>query len=155
MDEDILSDVVPSNIVSRQASQKRINQLGENSHSFQPSQGADGESEFDDEPLEEDELISDTEDAPVRAVALNLASLSSTCALQTQSTDLAHAKKLATAERKEKTKKRKAAEGQLQIKRQEMDKAKARSFASFRLSNSYNPQGRGRRQTLCISFGTN
>ena len=37
---------------------------------FQPSQGADGESEFDDEPLEEDELISDTEDVPVRAVAV-------------------------------------------------------------------------------------
>ena len=155
MDEDILSDVVPSNIVSRQASQKRSNQLGENSHSFQPSQGADGESEFDDELLEEDELISDAEDVPVRAVAFNLASLSSTCILQAQSTDLGHAKKLATAERKEKTKKRKAAEGQLQIKRQEMDKAKARSFASFRLSNSNYLQGRGRRQTLCISFGTN
>jgi SWI/SNF-related matrix-associated actin-dependent regulator of chromatin subfamily A member 5 len=77
MDEDILSDVVPSNIVSRQASQKRSNQLvGANSHSFQPSQGADGESEFDDEPMEEDELISDTEDVPVRAVAAILASLS-------------------------------------------------------------------------------
>ena len=75
MDEDILSDVVPSNIVSRQASQQRSNQLGEHSHSFQPSQGADGESEFDDEPLEEDELISDTEDVPVRAVAVILASL--------------------------------------------------------------------------------
>ena len=47
-----------------------------NSHSFQPSQGADGESEFDDEPMEEDELISDTEDVPVRAVAAILASLS-------------------------------------------------------------------------------
>jgi SWI/SNF-related matrix-associated actin-dependent regulator of chromatin subfamily A member 5 len=76
MDEDILSDVVPSNIVSRQASQKRSNQLCANSHSFQPSNGADGESEFDDEPLEEDELISDAEDVPVRAVAVTLASLS-------------------------------------------------------------------------------
>ena len=76
MDEDILSDVVPSNIVSRQASRKGSNQLGENSHNFQPSQGADGESEFDDEPLEEDELISDIEDVPVRAVAVILASLS-------------------------------------------------------------------------------
>ena len=152
MDEDILSDVVPSNIVSRQASHKRSNQLGEDSHSFQPSQGADGESEFDDEQL--DELISDVEDVPVRAVAVILASLFWTCTLQTQ-TDSAHAKKLATAERKEKTKKRKAAEGQLQIKRQEMDKAKASSFASFSPSNSYNSQGRGRRQTLCISLGTN
>jgi hypothetical protein len=34
MDEDILSDVVPSNIVSRQASQERSNLLGENSHGF-------------------------------------------------------------------------------------------------------------------------
>lgn len=50
--------------------------MGENSATIQPSQGADGESEFDDEPMEEDELISDTEDAPVRAVAVILASLS-------------------------------------------------------------------------------
>ena len=34
----------------------------------------------------------------------------------------------ATAERKEKKQKRKAAEGQLQVKRQEMDKAKVRDF---------------------------
>ncbi|RXW25112.1 hypothetical protein EST38_g751 [Candolleomyces aberdarensis] len=45
MDEDILSDVVPSNIVSRQ-----------------PPQGADGESEYDvDEPMEEDQLESEVE----------------------------------------------------------------------------------------------
>ena len=49
--------------------------MGENSATIQPSQGADGESEFDDEPMEEDELISDTEDAPVRAVAAILASV--------------------------------------------------------------------------------
>jgi len=64
-------------------------------------------------------------------------------------------KKIATAERKEKTKKRKAAEGQLQLKRLEMDKAKASSFVSFCFSKPYNPQGRGRRQTLYISFGAN
>ncbi|KAL0956462.1 hypothetical protein HGRIS_002608 [Hohenbuehelia grisea] len=45
MDEDILSDVVPSNIVSRQ-----------------PSQGADGESELDGELNEEDELASEAGD---------------------------------------------------------------------------------------------
>ncbi|KAF5332495.1 hypothetical protein D9611_005470 [Ephemerocybe angulata] len=49
MDEDILSDVVPSNIVSRQ-----------------PSQGGEGESEYDqDEPMDEDEdeLESEVSDA--------------------------------------------------------------------------------------------
>jgi hypothetical protein len=35
-----------------------------NLHSFQPSQGADGESEFDDEEVE---LISDAEEVPVHA----------------------------------------------------------------------------------------
>ena len=94
----------------------------------------DGESEFDDEPLEEDELISDTEEAPVRAVAIILACLPWTCTLQAQP-DSAEIKKLATAERKEKTKKRKAAEGQLQLKRLEMDKAKASSFLLFCFSN--------------------
>jgi SWI/SNF-related matrix-associated actin-dependent regulator of chromatin subfamily A member 5 len=44
---------------------------------------------------------------------------------------LAEIKKLATEERKEKTKKRKAAEGQLQLKRLEMDKAKVSYFVSF------------------------
>ena len=52
----------------------------------------------------------------------------------------------------EKTKKRKAAEGQLQIKRQEMDKAKASSFVSFCFSKSYNLQGCERHQMLvCIA----
>ncbi|KIM38257.1 hypothetical protein M413DRAFT_447993 [Hebeloma cylindrosporum] len=82
MEEDILSDVVPSNIVSRQ-----------------PSQGADGESEYD----EEDELMSEKEDEKASAT---------------------QAKKQATADRQQKKQKRKAAEGQLQIKRKEMDKAK-------------------------------
>ena len=39
------------------------------------------------------------------------------------------------AERKAKTKKRKAMEGQLQLKKVEMDKAKASSFVSFYFSN--------------------
>ncbi|KAJ3509479.1 hypothetical protein NLJ89_g5204 [Agrocybe chaxingu] len=86
MEEDILSDVVPSNIVSRQ-----------------PSQGADGESEYDDEPAEEDELISDREDAAATA---------------------AQAKQTATAAKQQKKQKRIAEEGQLHRKRQEMDKAK-------------------------------
>ncbi|KAF9257203.1 hypothetical protein L218DRAFT_1081033 [Marasmius fiardii PR-910] len=78
-EEDILSDVVPSNIVSRQ-----------------PSQGADGESELD--AMEEDELVGD-----------EVASSS---------------KRQSGATRKQNKDKRKEAEGQLQLKRQEMDKAK-------------------------------
>ncbi|KAG5641118.1 hypothetical protein DXG03_005971 [Asterophora parasitica] len=85
MDEDILSDVVPSNIVSRQ-----------------PSQGADGESEFEDDAMDEDELVSDTEQQP----------------------DKAAVKAQATEEKRKKKQNRKVAEGKLQVKRQEMDKAK-------------------------------
>lgn len=48
----------------------RVNQLGENSHSLQPSQVADGESEFIDELSEEDELISDTEESRGRRQTL-------------------------------------------------------------------------------------
>ncbi|KAG6840217.1 hypothetical protein C0991_008138 [Blastosporella zonata] len=85
MDEDILSDVVPSNIVSRQ-----------------PSQGADGESEFDDDAMDEDELVSDTEEKP----------------------DKAAAKRQVTEEKRKMKLSRKVAEGKLQAKRQEMGKAK-------------------------------
>lgn len=64
-----------------------------------------------------DELISDTEDVPVCSVAAILASLSWTpwtCTLQTPPESwFGSNKKIAMAERKEKTKKRKAAEGQL------------------------------------------
>ncbi|RDB30756.1 ISWI chromatin-remodeling complex ATPase ISW2 [Hypsizygus marmoreus] len=88
MDEDILSDVVPSNIVSRQ-----------------PSQGAEGESEYGDDAMDEDELISETEEDQGPSSAQQ-------------------AKTQATEERKRKKQHRKAAEGQLQVKRQEMDKAK-------------------------------
>ncbi|KAJ3566402.1 hypothetical protein NP233_g7028 [Leucocoprinus birnbaumii] len=49
-DDDTLSDVVPSNIVSRQ-----------------PSQGMDGESESADEAMEEDELISEDVEAEAAA----------------------------------------------------------------------------------------
>ncbi|KAF8232381.1 SNF2 family DNA-dependent ATPase [Tricholoma matsutake] len=88
MDEDILSDVVPSNIVSRQ-----------------PSQGADGESEYDNDAMEEDELMSEAE-------SIEGPSYSKT---KTQTS---------AEERKQKKQNRKVAEGQLQVKRQAMDKAK-------------------------------
>ncbi|KAG7100193.1 hypothetical protein E1B28_001970 [Marasmius oreades] len=78
-EEDILSDVVPSNIVSRQ-----------------PSEGADGESELDD--MEEDELVGDER--------------------------VSSSKGQSNAKRKHNKEKRKEAEGQLQLRRQEMDKAK-------------------------------
>ncbi|KAF8886753.1 SNF2 family DNA-dependent ATPase [Infundibulicybe gibba] len=86
MDDDILSDVVPSNIVSRQ-----------------PSQGADGESEFGGDAMEEDELASEYDQGEGSPVLT---------------------KQQATAERREKKQKRMAAEGELQVKRQAMDKAK-------------------------------
>ncbi|KAG6380533.1 SNF2 family DNA-dependent ATPase [Boletus reticuloceps] len=94
MDEDVLSDVVPSNIVSRQQ-----------------SEGADdGESEYIDggASMEEDELQSDQEEQPV-------ASGSSPSKL---------AKLQQSTERQKKKQKRMADEGQLHAKRQEMDKAK-------------------------------
>ncbi|KAJ7245132.1 SNF2 family N-terminal domain-containing protein [Mycena haematopus] len=86
-DEDILSDVVPSNIVSRQ-----------------PSQGADGESEYDEEmpSAGEEEPEDDEDDRPQASTSI--------------------AKK--PTENQKKAQKRKAAEGKLQAKRQEMDKAK-------------------------------
>ncbi|KAG2134024.1 SNF2 family N-terminal domain-containing protein [Suillus bovinus] len=95
LDEDVLSDFVPSNIVSRQQ-----------------SEGVDdGESEYVDEGMsaQEDELVSDDEqEAPV-------AGSSSPSKL---------AKIQQTVERQQKKRKRKAEESQLHVKRQEMDKAK-------------------------------
>ncbi|KAJ7050499.1 SNF2 family N-terminal domain-containing protein [Mycena amicta] len=84
-DEDILSDVVPSNIVSRQ-----------------PSQGPDGESEYDEEmpSAAEEEAEDELQDDDVPQASTS------------------------TRKRSEKTQKRKAAEGKLHVKRQEMDKAK-------------------------------
>ena len=67
MDEDILSDVVPSNIVSRQVGSKLTSRsTALLTISIQPSQGAEGESEFEDEPMEEDELASEAEAEDVR-----------------------------------------------------------------------------------------
>ncbi|KAK7030739.1 SNF2 family N-terminal domain-containing protein [Favolaschia claudopus] len=86
-EEDILSDVVPSNIVSRQ-----------------PSQGADGESEYDEEmPSANEEEPQDDEDEEPQA-------------------STSTAKK--PTEHQKRKQKRKAAEGKLHAKRQEMDKAK-------------------------------
>lgn len=88
--------------------------------------------------MEEDELISsDDEDVPVRVIAALFAFLSWTWTLQQQLTGSAQAKQLATTERKEKNKKRKVAEGQLQIKRQEMDKAKVSYLVPFCFSVPY------------------
>ncbi|KAG5350414.1 hypothetical protein C0989_011178 [Termitomyces sp. Mn162] len=95
MDEDILSDVVPSNIVSRQ-----------------PSQGADGESEFDDDAMDEDELMSESEDKE----------------------DKVAKKAKAVEEKKKKKESRKMAEIKLAAKRQEMGKAKVCS-GEFRSAN--------------------
>ncbi|PPQ77798.1 hypothetical protein CVT24_005896, partial [Panaeolus cyanescens] len=69
-----------------------------------PSQGADGESEYDDEPMEEDELMSEGGDEKAPSAA--------------------ETKLRATAENKQKKQKRKADEDQLGQKRKEMDKAK-------------------------------
>ncbi|CCM03819.1 uncharacterized protein FIBRA_05968 [Fibroporia radiculosa] len=94
MEEDVLSDVVPSNIVSRQQ-----------------SEGV--ESEYADEILsEQDELQSEEEDD-------NKGERSSAASPQ----KLAQIQ--ASADRAQKKQKRKAEEGKLQVKRQEMDKAKA------------------------------
>ncbi|KAJ2930321.1 hypothetical protein H1R20_g6789, partial [Candolleomyces eurysporus] len=96
MDEDILSDVVPSNIVSRQ-----------------PSQGADGESEYDvDEPMEEDQLESEVESDDEDEDAAPSKSKAS------------KKKAVTNAERQRNKQKRKAEEDQLNVKRQQMDKAK-------------------------------
>ncbi|KAF8551112.1 hypothetical protein OG21DRAFT_1445699 [Imleria badia] len=95
MDEDVLSDVIPSNIVSRQQ-----------------SEGADdGESEYIDggASMEEDELQSDQEDQePVAS----------------SSSPSKSAKMQQSSERQKKKQKRMADESQLHAKRQEMDKAK-------------------------------
>lgn len=56
MDEDILSDVIPSNIVSRQVRAVRIRRMIFLTFSFQPSEGYEVESEN----MEEDEVNGDT-----------------------------------------------------------------------------------------------
>lgn len=94
--------------------------------------GVDDESEFYDEPLEQDELIGITEDVPVCAVAVILASLSWTCTLQTQR-DSAQITCNDVEKREDQE-----AEGhlQLQIKRQEMDK-RSESFPVILFLNFY------------------
>ncbi|OJT13954.1 ISWI chromatin-remodeling complex ATPase ISW2 [Trametes pubescens] len=92
VEDDVLSDVVPSNIVSRQESEG-------------------GESEYDEaaaEEMEVDELNSEGEkdDGEVPSSPAKVAKMQ------------------ASEERQKKKQKRKAEEGQLQAKRQEMDKAK-------------------------------
>src|ERR1700722_5361001 len=63
MEEDVLSDVVPSNIVSRQVCKMSGMKSCTTSLPFcQPSEGADGESEYvEDGVSEQDELISEDE----------------------------------------------------------------------------------------------
>ncbi|KAG6826565.1 hypothetical protein H0H92_015298 [Tricholoma furcatifolium] len=96
VDDDILSDVVPSNIVSRQVNSMALH------HQPKPSQGADGESEFDDDAMDEDELLSDNEEKQNQAAA----------------------KKQEKEEKRIKKENRKVAESKLAAKRQEMGKAK-------------------------------
>ncbi|KAI6030006.1 P-loop containing nucleoside triphosphate hydrolase protein [Pisolithus marmoratus] len=95
MEDDVLSDILPSNIVSRQE-----------------SEGADdGESEYidADASMEEDQLQSEEEhEGPSTS----------------KSSPSKLAKMQQMAERREKKQKRKADESQLHVKRQEMDRAK-------------------------------
>ncbi|KAH7909061.1 SNF2 family N-terminal domain-containing protein [Hygrophoropsis aurantiaca] len=95
MEEDVLSDVVPSNIVSRQQSESVD----------------DGESEYNEAgaSMEEDELQSDHEDED---------------GAPSGSSPSKAAKMQETAQRQQKKQKRKADESHLHAKRQEMDKAK-------------------------------
>ncbi|KAI0076817.1 SNF2 family DNA-dependent ATPase [Panus rudis PR-1116 ss-1] len=94
MEEDVLSDVVPSNIVSRQESEG-------------------GESEYieEEEEAENVDQLQSEDGQPEEP--------SSSQQPQTKASKLQ-----ANAERQQKKQKRKADEGQLQMKRQEMDKAK-------------------------------
>ena len=66
MDEDILSDIVPSNIVSRQVPLIILFYGATTDKVLQPSQGAEGESEYGDDAMDEDELVSEEEDQIVR-----------------------------------------------------------------------------------------
>ena len=75
-----------------------------------------------DEGPEEDELMSEDEDAQVRYTSCRGQSFMYRC--QDEKPSAATTKVQAQAERQQKRQKRKAAEGQLQVKRQEMDKAK-------------------------------
>ena len=141
MEEDILSDVVPSNIVSRQVSRSREASVLQSLMTLvQPSTGVDGESEYADELVSEhDELMSDDDDAEAKVV---LNCLFSSCTVMTGChKDVAGpspsklAKMQQSAERKQQKQKRKVAEGKLQVRRQEMDKAKASPLANIILDS--------------------
>ncbi|KAL1950912.1 hypothetical protein VTO73DRAFT_61 [Trametes versicolor] len=93
-EDDVLSDIVPSNIVSRQESEG-------------------GESEYDEAAAEEEEMEVD-----------ELNSEGEKDGGEAPSSPAKMAKMQASEERQKKKQKRKAEEGQLQAKRQEMDKAK-------------------------------
>jgi SWI/SNF-related matrix-associated actin-dependent regulator of chromatin subfamily A member 5 len=90
-------------------------------NSFQPSQGADGESEYDNDAMEEDELMSEAEGNQVYTFCsvawLDLYFIQAPSSSKTKN-------QVSAEERKQKKQKRKVAEGQLQVKRQAMDKAK-------------------------------
>ncbi|KAF5371313.1 hypothetical protein D9758_004202 [Tetrapyrgos nigripes] len=106
-DDDILSDFVPSNIVSRQVGTRLFTEffVGLNddlSLCTQPSEPSEGESEFDAE--EDDELMDEEEEE--------------------EEVGKEKPKKQTAAERAAKKEKRKAAETELLAKRQEMDKNK-------------------------------
>jgi len=98
--------------------------------------------------MEEDELISDKEDVKVCAGS-RLISLD----LHLPQAVAAQSKKQATAERQQKKQRRKAAEGQLQIKRKEMDKAKVRVPLFILHAPTNGPVDRGRRPAVFISSG--
>ena len=96
--------------------------------------------------MEEDELISDKEDEKVRAGSRLI------CRdLHIPQATAAQTKKQATAERQQKKQKRKAAEGQLQIKRKEMDKAKVRVAPLILGASNNGPVDRRCRQALSVS----
>ncbi|KAG6908074.1 hypothetical protein DXG01_006263, partial [Tephrocybe rancida] len=102
IDEDILGDAVRSHRLETGMTLTATKWDLDSPCDFgQPSQGADGESEFDDYVMDEDELVSDTE----------------------QKLDKAAAQIQATEEGRKKKQSRKAAEEVLQAK-QEMSKAK-------------------------------
>lgn len=114
---------MPSNIVSRQ-----VGLLVAIRHSLtcqsKPSQGAEGESEYGDDVLEEDELISEPDAMDVEvSISRRVYRIDAT----TQTTET---RKVKASEKKQK---RKDAESKLQAKRQEMDKAKVQPLSTPRV----------------------
>ena len=166
MEEDVLSDVVPSNIVSRQVGilfpNYRVPASGLISH-HQESEGVESEYAGDvDQSEGVDELQSD-EDTEVcssqhwpQGFYLPIADI----AIYQPSRDPQSPAKLskiqASAERQQKKQKRKAEEGVLHARRQEMDKAKVHHFLpSCGLSIQLKHIAIGCCQTLLLSSWTN